>query len=157
MRGQPLTQVSSHEYLGVTVSDDLRPSNHITKVIGKARRTLGVVRRTLKACTPAVKERAYQALVRPKLEYASCAWNPHTDKDVKALEQIQREACPLRNRAVPMDNQCHWTPVRPGLEDPQPPGAHPLPGGSTPSSTWPSACLPEGADQYPAASVQLLH
>ncbi len=92
MNGHPLTKVSSHEYLGVTESDDLRPSNHIKKVTGKARRTLGVVRRTLKSCTPVVKERAYQALVRPKLEYASCAWNPHTDKDVKALEQVQREA-----------------------------------------------------------------
>ena len=36
----------------------------------KSNKTLGINRRTLKACSPVVKERAYEALVRPKLEYA---------------------------------------------------------------------------------------
>ena len=58
----------------------------------KARSILGIVRRSLKSCTQQVKERAYHALVRPRLEYAACSWNPHTDKDVKAVEQVQREA-----------------------------------------------------------------
>ena len=92
MCGETLKKVTSHEYLGVTVSHDLRPAEHIKNVTAKARSTLGIVRRTLKSCTQQVKERAYQALVRPKLEYASCSWNPHTDTDTNAVEQVQKEA-----------------------------------------------------------------
>ena len=32
------------------------------------------------------------SLVRPKLEYARAAWNPHTVKDVRRVEQVQRNA-----------------------------------------------------------------
>ena len=92
MRGEALSRVLKYDYLGVTTSHDLRPAGHVTRITNRARSTLGVVRRTLKACTQAVKEKAYQALVRPKLEYAACSWNPHTDTDVRALEQVQREA-----------------------------------------------------------------
>ena len=31
-------------------------------------------------------------LVRPTLEYASSSWNPHTDSDIKRLQQIQKNA-----------------------------------------------------------------
>ena len=32
------------------------------------------------------------SLVRPSLEYASAAWSPYTDTDVKRLEQVQKSA-----------------------------------------------------------------
>ena len=74
--GENLERVSEHDYLGVTVSDDLRWGNHCDKVIQKASRTLGLLRRTLSPCKQNVKERAYEAIIRPQLEYASEAWNP---------------------------------------------------------------------------------
>ena len=51
-----------------------------------------MLRRTLSACSADVKAKAYLSLIRPKLEYGSEAWNPHTNKDVKRLENIQRQA-----------------------------------------------------------------
>ena len=34
--------------------------------------------------------RLYVTLVRPRLEYASPVWSPHTEKDIKQLELIIR-------------------------------------------------------------------
>ena len=92
MYGNTLKCVSSQDYLGVTQTSDLKWKKHCEKVACKANKTLGLIRRTLKACNCQVKERAYQALVRPKLEYASSAWNPYTDRDVDQIEKVQRRA-----------------------------------------------------------------
>ena len=34
----------------------------------------------------------YKTLVRPQVEYASSVWSPHTDKNIKKIEMIQRRA-----------------------------------------------------------------
>ena len=47
--------------------------------------------RTLHPCNPEVKKVAYMSL-RPKLEYASAAWNPHTQNDTTRIEKVQRNA-----------------------------------------------------------------
>ena len=73
-------------------SDDLTWKNHIASLKSKASSTLGVIRRSLGPCSKKVKLCAYEALVRPQLEYATAAWNPHTENDIKSLELIQRQA-----------------------------------------------------------------
>ena len=92
IHGQQVPDASSYKYLGVTVSSDLGWNTHAQKVQAKAARTLGVIRRALGKCDQQVKATAYKQLVRPQLEYASCAWNPHTQKDIYLLESIQRQA-----------------------------------------------------------------
>ncbi len=51
-----------------------------------------MVKRTLGPCKPEVKDTAYNMLVRPKLEYASPIWNPHTSSQIIHLERIQQYA-----------------------------------------------------------------
>ena len=51
----------------------------------RAARTLGVIRRALGKCDQKVKDLAYKQLVRPQLEYASCAWSPHVQKMLTSL------------------------------------------------------------------------
>ena len=58
----------------------------------KASRVFGVLQRNLYSCSKAVKQRAYLALVRPTLEYATPAWSPHTKKDINNNESVQRLA-----------------------------------------------------------------
>ena len=88
----PLEHVDSHQYLGVTINSKLRWNTHVSAITAKAPRTLNVIRRTLHPCHPEVKKVAYMSLVRPKLEYSSAAWNPHTQNDTTQLEKVQRNA-----------------------------------------------------------------
>ena len=58
----------------------------------KANKSPGIIQRNIWNCPKNVKEIAYLSLVRPKLEYASAAWDPFLKKDTSALERVQRKA-----------------------------------------------------------------
>jgi lipid II:glycine glycyltransferase (peptidoglycan interpeptide bridge formation enzyme) len=54
---------------------------------------LSFVRRNLKVDSSSLKKKhAYQALVRPKLEYCSSVWDPYTAENNYKLEKVQRRA-----------------------------------------------------------------
>ena len=57
-----------------------------------AQPTLGVIMRNLNKCPTHIKAVAYTSLVRPVLEYASAAWDPHSQNNIKTLDKIQRQA-----------------------------------------------------------------
>ena len=65
---------------------------HISAITGKGNRALGFIRRNLHNCPEEVKKQAYYSLVRPHLEYASSAWDPHTEKNIKAIERVRYRA-----------------------------------------------------------------
>jgi hypothetical protein len=52
-------------------------SEHIANICKKANNTLSFLKRNLNISNSNLKEKAYQSLVRPTLEYASTTWNPH--------------------------------------------------------------------------------
>ena len=83
---------TTNPYLGVLLSDDGKWGPHINTICNKANSTLGFLRRNLYNCPQQLKDTAYKALVRSKLEYASSVWNPHLAKDIKLLERIQHRA-----------------------------------------------------------------
>ncbi|XP_066287680.1 uncharacterized protein, partial [Branchiostoma lanceolatum] len=58
----------------------------------RANRSLGFIRRNIRINSKAIKEAAYNALVRSTLEYASTVWDPYTAKDIHAVEKVQRRA-----------------------------------------------------------------
>ena len=90
--GVELEQVDSFPYLGVTISNKLKWSAHVSMTAAKANKSLGIIQRNLWNCPNNVKEIAYTSLVRPKLEYASAACDPFLKKDISALERVQRKA-----------------------------------------------------------------
>ena len=92
LSGTALSHVDDAKYLGVTLSKDLKWSKHIQSVTSRCCSTLGLLRRNLYMCPMELRERAYFALVRSRLEYAAAAWDPYLKKDVKALEAVQRRA-----------------------------------------------------------------
>ncbi|XP_072051527.1 uncharacterized protein [Amphiura filiformis] len=90
--GHSIVKSSKHKYLGVTINKHLDWKDHVLNITSSARSTLGVLRRNLSSCPIHVKTKAYQALVRPKMEFASAAWNPYSCEQVNALESVQRQA-----------------------------------------------------------------
>ena len=51
---------------------------------------LGFLRRNPKIDSRKVKERAYKAVIRPIIEYASSVWDPYTKKSNSKIEMVQR-------------------------------------------------------------------
>ena len=90
LHGHILESVNIAKYLGCQITSDLRWSDHVNNICGKANRTLGFLRRNLNVGSTSVKENAYKTLVRPTLEYASTVWDPYHQKDIQQLEMVQR-------------------------------------------------------------------
>ena len=68
--GQVLDEVKASKYLGVTISDNLDWSKHITTT----------------------KANAYFSLVRSFVDYASAVWDPHQKFNQEKLEMVERRA-----------------------------------------------------------------
>ena len=92
LHGEKLESTPELKYLGVTITEDLRWKTHINNVCKKANQTLGFLRRNIKTNNKRLKEHAYNAFVRPILEYASPVWDPYYTDDIQALEKVQNRA-----------------------------------------------------------------
>ena len=88
LHGQVLEVVTSARYLGVDISSNLSWNTHVDRVTANANRSLGFIKRNVKAKSPKV----YQTLVRPQLEYASAIMDPHTKRNDYKVEMVQRRA-----------------------------------------------------------------
>ena len=55
-------------------------------------------RRNLFSCTKDVREAAYKGLARHILEYGSSVWDPHYERMINELENMQKRAARLVTR-----------------------------------------------------------
>ena len=85
----------------------------------KASQSLGFIRRNLKHCNESFKETAYISLVRSVLEYSSTVWDPHSDKEITQIENIQRKAARFvkgdysrHSSVTQMMNDLNWRPLQ---------------------------------------------
>ena len=92
LSGVILETVASAKYLGITVSKDLTWHNQVCTAAKKANSTLHLIARNLHNCPRVSRALAYTTIVRPKLEYSSCVWDPHHKKDINVLEMVNRRA-----------------------------------------------------------------
>ena len=95
LHGVCLEKTDSTKYLGVTLQSNLKWDKHINNIASKANQTLNFLRRNLKVNSQKIKDHAYKALVRPKLEYSSCIWDPSHTNQIKQIEKAQRRAARL--------------------------------------------------------------
>ena len=92
MKGHTLENVNHSKYLGVTLDKNLSWNNHVNVTTKKAHGTLNFLRRNISNCSSTTKSRAYKTMVRPLLEYASSAWDPHQQKQIDQIERVQSKA-----------------------------------------------------------------
>ena len=79
----------THKHLGVVLSDDLSWKPHVLSVVARSNRLLGLLKRTFGSHSKALFT-GYKAMIRPILEYACQAWNPHQAHLIEKLECVQR-------------------------------------------------------------------
>lgn len=87
-----LNHVSSYKYLGVYISNNFSWNTHVDYITNNANRTLGYLRRNFSLAPTDLKLLLYKTLVRPKLEYASSIWDPHTNCLIDSIEAIQNRS-----------------------------------------------------------------
>ena len=92
LHNSSLNAVNHYKYLGVVLQSDLQWFKHIEEITAKANSTLGMIRRNIKKAPKPVREKLYQTLIRPQLEYASSAWSPWLKQDILELEKVQHRA-----------------------------------------------------------------
>ena len=124
LSGQVLGEVEDTKYLGVTLSDNLDWSKHITTTTTKANARLSFIKRNLKDCPKTLKELAYFSLVRSFTDYCSTVWDPHQKYNHDKLEMVQRRAARFvkskykRTESVPaMLNELGWHSLSKRRED----------------------------------------
>ena len=83
-------EVEHTKYLGLTIDSRLSWSEHIRQITSKASSIKGFLQRNLHSCPVSVKAACYKSLIKPILEYACVVWNPHQQKDISAIESVQK-------------------------------------------------------------------
>ena len=87
-----ITRCSIMNDLGIMIDERVTMNDHVDYVTGKARRSLGFVKRHAKDFNdPYVTKALYCAIVRPTLEYCIVSWMPFTQVQINKLESIQRQ------------------------------------------------------------------
>ena len=90
---QMLQVVENYKYLGFYLSSDLSWSYHIHYICNKAKRIMGILyRRFSNNVDSYTMIRLYTSLVRSHLEYGVEVWNPYLQKDIAAVENVQKFA-----------------------------------------------------------------
>ena len=84
-----LDVVESSKHLGVTINKNLRWDDHINNTTARANRTLGFLKRNIRGCKTSARARAYEAIVRPTLEYAAYIWDPYNTGQINQLEKVE--------------------------------------------------------------------
>ena len=90
--GTTLKELEEVKYLGITITMDLLWEKHIHNITSKANSQLGFIRRNVRTMSMKTREKLYNTLVRPHLEYAATMCDPHVTKHKQAIEKVQRRA-----------------------------------------------------------------
>ena len=78
--------------MGVTITEGLTPDKHINIMTGKANNLLRRIKMAFIYIDKDMMRKVLVTMIRPLLEYAAVVWSPHTKKNIRKLERVQRAA-----------------------------------------------------------------
>ena len=117
INGSSIPQVRSHKHLGLLLNDQLKWSDHVTYIVNKASKKIGLLRRLRSRLVPIAVQSVYKTCVGPTMEYASLAWSGVSATDSDRLERLQRSAARLIAGVSPLEEIDHQILLaRAGLE-----------------------------------------
>ena len=90
-----ITSCNEEKDLGVTFDNKLNFDKHINNIKNKSNKILGLIRRNFKFLSKDMFVKLYKALVRPHLEYGQSVWSPYLQRQIDAVERVQRRATKL--------------------------------------------------------------
>ena len=94
--GHHLDKASRQKHLGLIFTPTLSWQPHITALLAKARRLLGLLKRLKESgLNRKSLNTIYKVYIRPTLEYGSVAWSNTTAKQSDDLERAQRKAAKI--------------------------------------------------------------
>jgi hypothetical protein len=116
MRGTPIKRVPHHKHLGLTLSEDLSWNKHITEIVDKSTRRLGIMRSLKFKLDRLSLERIYLGFIRPILEYGDIVWDSQLEV-LNALDMVQKNAARIvvgataKSSTQGLYNETSWEPL----------------------------------------------
>jgi len=90
INGFSLSRVTQCRDLGVIITSDLSPSQHINEITAKTHKRANCILRCFASRDVNLLVRAFTVYVRPILEYNSVIWSPYLKKEISQIEKVQR-------------------------------------------------------------------
>src|SRR5215469_9248474 len=97
-------EASSCRYLGIILRSDLSWTDHVNYTVKKAWKALHFTMRILKKGNSNTKSLAYMSLVRPILEYGAACWDLYRERQISALDRVQKKAAKFAHHT----SSPHW-------------------------------------------------
>ncbi len=92
MEGRKLEVVEEERDVGVVVHRSLKPSRQCERAANTAIAVLNQIKRNFHFRDRHVYLKLYKQYVRPHVKFATPAWSPWLQKDIKCLEKVQEKA-----------------------------------------------------------------
>jgi len=87
-----IEHVESHKHLGITPSSDAKWSKHISLMLDKAWKHIGLLRSLKYHLNRPCLEKMLMSFIRPLLEYGDIIWDNCTNQQKSNIESVQNEA-----------------------------------------------------------------
>ena len=104
-----LSTVSSHTYLGITVSSDLKWHEHISNICLYETRTLNFVRHNTYFCSQEAKKSCLCVLSSSPLGVCRCSMGSVYDQRYPATRTSSTSCCPFCQIRLLSYNLCQWS------------------------------------------------
>ena len=115
--GIPVSFVSDHRHLGLTLSNNGRWNKRIENIVNSASIIIGIMRKLKYTFHRVALNQIYVSYFLPVLEYSAIVWDNCSAQNSNTLEKLQNEAARIvtgLTRSVSLDNlyrECGWVPL----------------------------------------------